>query len=638
MGTYRQPGIYVHKGYEQFNKAMAQGAQNFLTTYAAAQKQKTANAKANAKALADAKKDYDKWGDIVVDAKKFARDEGVTFDKDLMKMIDGWGQEFYELLGVNTKEAQDRITQLKAYPDQVAHMLASGKVIGEQYGNSFNIPTGKGSIDQKRTSADNLSFAANIYSNGGNRITPVEELDANGKPTGNMLARYTDPGDPANNIAARSFDVNTNELYAQLTDDKSPFQFIYTKGDLKETLNPYLDLAKGETKVNDKGSQTKGDRWYNTASKENEVISYEAVDPSDPNYNAERPYIERTTVTTGYQNDQNLSALGSSLETVSLTQLMGTDGASWIFDDVIDWARTNYANNPEFGEGGRDGDVSTVDDNLFTVDSNGDLVSIPWIADPTSQTSAYANLDEYKNVSKIQHEIFNKYAKEYMLDPANGMIPEDVSRVKKEKYITTKDFNKKSTASRGRGGGGYTPTVKAQIAYGNTPSKALKDNRYPGKNLTPYQYDIAKAEDIVYKLIPGKTGADGIDVNSPNSVDIVRDNLVKQLNDGHMSGMSYKTNRKNYPKFLTPDAAVKALQKKKVQIANAGGDVSAVDAAITKYKTLGPNQYVKSEGGLDVLTITDSDTDSMFKYVKDKIHEYNGLYDATQAFESKFNK
>ena len=113
MGTYRQPGIYVHKGYEQFNKAMAQGAQNFLSTYAAAQKQKTANAKANAKLLLDAKKGYDKWGDIVKDAKLLASDAGLTFDAELETMIDDWGQEFYDLLGVNTKEAQDRITQLK---------------------------------------------------------------------------------------------------------------------------------------------------------------------------------------------------------------------------------------------------------------------------------------------------------------------------------------------------------------------------------------------------------------------------------------------------------------------------------------------------------------------------------------------
>ena len=65
MGTYRQPGIYVHKGYEQFNKAMAEGNKNFLSTYAAAQKQKTANKKANEKLLREAKKGYDKWGDGV---------------------------------------------------------------------------------------------------------------------------------------------------------------------------------------------------------------------------------------------------------------------------------------------------------------------------------------------------------------------------------------------------------------------------------------------------------------------------------------------------------------------------------------------------------------------------------------------
>jgi len=642
MGTYRQPGIYVHKGYEQFNKAMAEGNKNFLATYAAAQKQKTANKKANEKLLRDAKKDYDKWGDIVLDAKKFATDQGVTFDKDLQAMIDGWGQEFYDLLGVNTKEAQDRITQLKGYPDQIARMLASGQEISKEYENSFNIPSGKGSVDKARTSQDHLAFGANIFHNGGNYITPYEEEDANGNKTGNILAHYSKPAVINNGVVeepAREFYLDTDALYSQLTDEKSPFRFIYTKGDLKETFNPMMDLAKGETKVNDQGKQVKGDRWYGNAAKETEVISYEAVDVNDPNYDPTRPYKEIVTVTTGYQNDQNMGALRHSLETVNLNSLMATGEASWMFDDVISWAREKYATDPAFSEGGMDQDETTVDDNLFTADSNGDLVQIPWISDPTSPTSAYAGTSsDYKKVSEVQHAIFNKYAKEWMMDPENGLVPEDVSRIKKEKYITEKDYNKKSVGRSG-GRGGYTPTIKAQIAYGNKPKPELKDDRYTGKSLTPYQYDIAKAEDIVFTIIPGKQGKDGIDFNAPNSVDKVRDNLVAQLNDSHMVGGNYKKNRVKYPKFLTPANAVKELEKKKKIIVKAGGDTSAIDAAIKKYSTLGNNQYVKSGGGkLTVETITDSDTDSIFAFVKNKLHEYNGLYDATQSFESKFNK
>lgn len=642
MGTYRQPGIYVHKGYEQFNKAMAEGNKNFLATYAAAQKQKTANKKANQKLLMDAKKGYDKWGDVVLDARKFASETGVTFGKDLEKMIDDWGQEYYELLGNTSKEAQDRLTQLRGYPDQVARMLASGQEISKEYENSFNISTGKGSVDAARTSKDHLSFAANIFHNGGSYITPYEEEDANGNKTGNILAHYNKPAVINNGIVeeeANEFYLDTDALYNQLTDEKSPFRFIYTKGDLKETLNPMMDLAKGETKINTQtGKQMKGDGWYSNSSKETEVISYEAVDPNDPNYDPTRPYKEVVTVTTGYQNDQNMGALKHSLETVNLNGLMATGEASWMFDDVISWAREKYANDPAFGEGGLDDDAATVDDNLFTVDSNGDLVSIPWISDPTSPTSAYANVDDYKKVSEIQHMIFNKYAKEWMMDPENGLIPQDVSRIKKEKFITEKDYNKKSVGRTG-GKGGYTPTIKAQISYGNTPKPELKDDRYTGKDLTPYQYDIAKAEDIVFTIIPGKQGKDGIDFNAPNTVDKVRDNLVAQLNDSHMVGANYKKNRVNYPRFLTPANAVKELEKKKKVIVKAGGDTSAIDAAINKYSALGNNQYVKSGGGkLTVETISDSDTDSIFAFVKNKLHEYNGLYDATQSFESKFNK
>jgi len=641
MGTYRQPGIYVHKGYEQFNKAMAEGNKNFLSTYAAAQKQKTANKKANAKLLRDAKKGYDKWGDVTKEARQFASDAGVAFTKDLEKMIDDWGQEYYELLGDTSKEAQDRLAQLRGYPDQVARMLASGQEISKEYGASFNVPSGKGSIDQSRTSKDHLSFAANIFHDGGSYITPYEEIDANGKPTGNILAHYNKPAVINNGVVeeeANEFYLDTDILYGQLTDEKSPFRFIYTKGDLKEVFNPMMDLAKGETKVNDQGKQVKGDRWYGNAAKETEVISYEAVDPNDPNYDPTRPYKEIITVTTGYQTDQNMGALRHSLETVNLNSLMATGEASWMFDDVISWAREKYANDPAFSEGGLDDRVDTVNDNLFTVDANGDLVQIPWISDPTSPTSAYADVDDYKKVSEVQHAIFNKYAKEWMMDPENGLVPEDVSRIKREKYITEKDYNKKSVGRTG-GRGGYTPTIKAQIAYGNKPKPELKDDRYPGTELTPYQYDIAKAEDIVFTIIPGKQGKDGIDFNAPNSVDKVRDNLVAQLNDTHMVGMNYKKNRVNYPRFLTPANAVKELEKKKKVIVKAGGDTSAIDVAIAKYSALGNNQYVKSGGGkLTVETITDSDTDSIFAFVKNKLHEYNGLYDATQSFESKFNK
>ena len=56
MGTYRQPGIYVHKGYEKFNAAMAEGSKNFLSAYANAEKNRTTNAKLNAKNLAEARK------------------------------------------------------------------------------------------------------------------------------------------------------------------------------------------------------------------------------------------------------------------------------------------------------------------------------------------------------------------------------------------------------------------------------------------------------------------------------------------------------------------------------------------------------------------------------------------------------
>ena len=64
----------------------------------------------------------------------------------------------------------------------------------------------------------------------------------------------------------------------------------YTKGDLKEVFNPMMDLAKGESKIikdnNGKAKTVKGDTWYSNNAKETEVISYEPVDPNDPNYDA----------------------------------------------------------------------------------------------------------------------------------------------------------------------------------------------------------------------------------------------------------------------------------------------------------------------------------------------------------------
>ncbi len=651
MGTYRQPGIYVHKGYEQFNKAMAEGNKNFLSTYAAAQKQKTANKKANEKLLRDAKKGYDKWGDVVLDARKFASDAGVAFDKDLEKKIDDWGQEYYELLGNTSKEAQDRLTQLRGYPDQVARMLASGQEIKKEYGASFNIPNGKGSVDQARTSKDHLAFAANIFHDGGSYITPYEEVDANGKPTGNILAHYNKPAVINNGIVeeeANEFYLDTDALYAQLTDEKSPFRFIYTKGDLKEVLNPMMDLAKGESKIvkdnNGKAKTVKGDTWYSNNAKETEVISYEPVDPNDPNYDPTRPYKEIITVTTGYQNDQNMGALKHSLETVNLNSLMATGEASWMFDDVISWARERYAADPAFSEGGLDDRVDTADDNLFTVDDNGDLVQIPWISDPTSPTSAYAGTSsDYKKVSEVQHAIFNKYAKEWMMDPENGLIPEDVSRIKREKYITEKDYNKKSV---GRSGGrGFTPTVSKVITYGNAPKSKYKNARYPGKDLTPYQYDVLKAEDIVFKPIAGKTGKDAIDLNTQKPIKEVVDGLVKQLNSLDMGGVKAydqsKNQRLNYPKFFTVQEGIDIIKK---GIASGKTDKTEGEAKIKEYENAPANQYLiyEFEGPkkkqLVPVFINDSSKDAVYSDVLELLHTYNGLISATQAYDNKFKK
>ena len=478
-------------------------------------------------------------------------------------------------------------------------------------------------------------YAQNIAKEDGSFLMPIEVLDDNGKPTGNLAMDY-------DNLTGTHFQTDCNALYTELQNEDSPFQFIYTKGDLKESLNLYMDRAKGELTLDPTTGKTrKGDRWYTNAAKlDKGDVTAEAVDINDPDYNPASPYRQVTTYSTHYQD--NIPQLRAQLATVPMTNLMSSPDASWIFSDVINWARKTYAGDPAFGEGGADEKVSTVDDNLFQVDANGDLVSIPWIADQTAGLTQYASNPAYKETHKLQQEIFQKYAQEWMLDPENGLIPPENQEIK-YKPLTKDQYDKlsKTLPSKSGSGRGFTPTVKAQIRYGNTAQSQLKNPRYAGKPLTPYQYDVAQAEDIMYKL-------NGTNLTTtPNSVFDTRDKLVTQLNDSKMIGENYKKNRAGYPTFLTPTQAVTALKKKltssKAEASRLGvacGDCKKYEDAITQYSGLGDNQYaINIKGkGLKTMTIPDGDEEATFKFIKNQLHQYNGLFESTQSYESSFHK
>ena len=264
MGTYRQPGIYVHKGYEQFNKAIAEGNKNFLSAYAAAEKSRTANKAANAKSLAASRKAYGKWGDLI---NKVQEKADMQFDVKAMELLDGFGEEYYEKVGSTKKEDIDRIKQLDSYPEQFMRIMASGEAIKKQYKDSYLIDKGKGSIDEDRTPSNNVAYAEDILNNSGNFLMPIEVMQ-NGKPTGNLAVSY----DNKNIIDPLNFQVNANELYNQLVDKDSDFKFIYTRGDLKEFLNPYMARAKGEMTIDpNTGKKNKGNRWYANATKERDM-------------------------------------------------------------------------------------------------------------------------------------------------------------------------------------------------------------------------------------------------------------------------------------------------------------------------------------------------------------------------------
>ena len=121
MGTYRQPGIYVHKGFEQLNKQIDQGNKNFLNAYKTTAAQYTANKKANAAKLAEARKGYQKWGDLV---NKIQKEKNFKFDDESQKLIDAAGEEYWKLVGSNKKEDIDRLTQLETFPEQLMRMMA----------------------------------------------------------------------------------------------------------------------------------------------------------------------------------------------------------------------------------------------------------------------------------------------------------------------------------------------------------------------------------------------------------------------------------------------------------------------------------------------------------------------------------
>ena len=85
-----------------------------------------------------------------------------------------------------------------------------------------------------------------------------------------------------------------------------------------------------------------------------------------------------------HTDPKNIEDLQAQLNTISMTNLMGGDDASWMFNEVINFARDNHPNDPRFQEGGADRSITTDRDNLFQIDaSTGNLVSIPWISDQT---------------------------------------------------------------------------------------------------------------------------------------------------------------------------------------------------------------------------------------------------------------
>jgi len=646
MGTYRQPGIYVHKGFEQFNKAMAEGNKNFLAAYKQAQATQTANKKNNDKLLADARKQYQKWGDLINDTEK---EHNFKFDADSQELLDAAGEEYFKLVGVNTKEAYDRITQLESFVEQLARMAEVGETVGKQFKDAYSIQQGAGRIDAERTPSVNLGYAGNIYLNKGNKIKPVEILDNNGVGTGVLVSRYYhDNGEKTDAAGQKYTDFDNNELFNLMSDKDNPYQFILTKGDINDVLKPYAQKAKGETTVLE-DKKVKGNEWL-SKTKPRVDVTYVQVDPSDPDYDPNLPYKQITTSTTQYASQQDKLAL--ELGKVNFNHLMKTGDASWIFNDVINWARQRHIDEGLFDPADFSADDDAIDaegDDLFYTE-NGEIQSIPWVMDPMSPTSNYPDATASQNARKLQEAMFKKYVDEYILDPENGFIPQDQTLETKTTYISKRQYEafSKTPPKSTRGSG--SSAVVTMLDYSNRPSPSYKLPRFPGKELTPYQFDRQSALDAMY-VIDNSGSVPKLTTTRKTEPETMK-SIVATLNDPNIVGTDYdpsgKSNKPVFiPEFYTKEGIAQKIQSR---INALSGSTNPADIVqVNKYKkSLKKAQnspenalyFTTPKGGhdMELIDVTTGDDDQIEIRIEDLFHRYNGILQSVRRSRHKMKK